>query len=166
MEAVREVAPHIPDHIIHQDLSITGSVNATITNIFEGRIQIPENIEINENRNANDNNNNQNHNNHSSSSIQTKNKSTALIDDLQSIKEEIHRLEELLKIPTKTGYGSSTTERKQILEDRKKALQHQSRLYVFFILLTFSFYSYLLFKALFEENVGKKRNGNSTNSFC
>eukprot|EP00339_Tiarina_fusa_P011527 CAMPEP_0117075926 /NCGR_PEP_ID=MMETSP0472-20121206/53534_1 /TAXON_ID=693140 ORGANISM="Tiarina fusus, Strain LIS" /NCGR_SAMPLE_ID=MMETSP0472 /ASSEMBLY_ACC=CAM_ASM_000603 /LENGTH=256 /DNA_ID=CAMNT_0004801639 /DNA_START=728 /DNA_END=1496 /DNA_ORIENTATION=- len=119
VDSVREIAPQVPDEIIRQDLAITGSVNMTVANIFEGRVQIPEPADIPEGAPVVPQDSAVRRSLSMSSDVE--------VDDVHSLSEEILRLESsLVDIPS--GYGSSASERQKRLETRKKALQQQSRL--------------------------------------
>lgn len=114
---MREIAPQVPADVIRQDLEMTGSVNLTITNIFEGRVQIPEPVEEDEAPV------------HQASPTRSFSADRLEEEDIHGLSEEITRLESsMMDVPA--GFGSSAADRQKRLEARKKALQQQSRLYV------------------------------------
>lgn len=120
--AVREVAPHVPEHIIAADLAATGSANLTISNIFEGRIDIPEPVPEPQHNHAPPAEPIRRTNSPSISSL-----SSFENTDLGSLTEEIEKLERSL-LPVPSGFASSASERHNLLEQRKEAMKQQSRL--------------------------------------
>jgi len=117
VDAVQEVVPDVPADTIRQDLAITGSVNFTVSNIIEGRIQIPpeDNAQVNPIPHA------------SRQREMPAGEKPVQIDDAHTLSEEIMKLESSL-LPVPSGYGSSASERQKMLAARKKALQQQSKL--------------------------------------
>ena len=118
INAVREIAPHVPEAWIRQDLARTGSTNATVERIFERFPPPPEpNEEEGEARN-----------------IPVVDDSPPLavtpdsIDEtIENVTEEVQKLEKR----TPTGFRHSSEERENLLRDRKELMKQKGRLFVF-----------------------------------
>lgn len=117
INAVREVAPHVPEAWVVQDLRRTGSPQATLERIFE-RFPVadhePERAENQPNHRA---------------VVQEVQLTNSQEDTVESVLAEIKALEE--KIPV--GFASTPSEREKLLKDRKELMTKKAKLFVLFL---------------------------------
>eukprot|EP00012_Vannella_robusta_P010317 CAMPEP_0206207954 /NCGR_PEP_ID=MMETSP0166-20121206/15915_1 /ASSEMBLY_ACC=CAM_ASM_000260 /TAXON_ID=95228 /ORGANISM="Vannella robusta, Strain DIVA3 518/3/11/1/6" /LENGTH=316 /DNA_ID=CAMNT_0053628847 /DNA_START=795 /DNA_END=1740 /DNA_ORIENTATION=+ len=108
INAVREIAPHVPEAWIRQDLARTGSTNATVERIFE-RFPPPPEPNEEEGEAAK----------HSSSITPD-----SIDETIENVTEEVQKLEKR----TPTGFRHSSEERENLLRDRKELMKQKGRL--------------------------------------
>eukprot|EP01117_Protostelium_nocturnum_P005878 TRINITY_DN2115_c0_g3_i2.p1 TRINITY_DN2115_c0_g3~~TRINITY_DN2115_c0_g3_i2.p1 ORF type:complete len:602 (+),score=207.72 TRINITY_DN2115_c0_g3_i2:190-1995(+) len=121
---VQEILPHAPADIIARDLLMTRSVEATIENFLEGRVQIPV---VPEAPVVNNNVNNDN-NPPPSSSVQQNESSQRNFE--RELKNHIDNQSSPISLePAKFSddFASTSTQRQQSLAERKKAMLELAR---------------------------------------
>lgn len=119
---VQEILPHAPADIVARDLMMTRSVEATIENFLEGRVQIPVVAE------APIVNNNIVNNIPASPSIQQNESSQRNFE--QELKNHIDNQSSPVSLePAKfsDNFANTSTQRQQSLAERKKAMLELAR---------------------------------------